>query len=168
MNQTDTDDYFHSLYYSDAVVGINTSAMIEASIVGRQVYTVQLPEFASTQQGTTHFRYLVPEGGGCVMTADTLEAHIEQLGRGLADRGVGRSDRERFVADFVRPMGLDRPAVLNVADAIERATGLRPRRVADRPLWLAPIRFMLSPLARRVAMPVPPQSKRQEQGSHAV
>jgi hypothetical protein len=170
MDDADNDDYFHSLFYSDAVVGINTSAMIEASIVGRQVYTVQLPEFASTQKGTTHFHYLVPEGGGCVTSAETLDAHVEQLSRGLLDPDFGRAARQRFVADFVRPTGFEHPAVLNVANAIERAAMLRPRRVVDRPLWLAPVRLLLGRLARHVTIgqPQPAQSKSATQGSHAV
>ncbi|HEX5633708.1 MAG TPA: hypothetical protein VFX50_10775, partial [Gemmatimonadales bacterium] len=36
-------DYFDSLYYSSAVVGINTSAFIEAAVVGKPVLTVLLP-----------------------------------------------------------------------------------------------------------------------------
>ncbi len=119
MNPADTADYFHSLYYSQAIVGINTSAMIEAAIVGRGVYTIQVPEFASTQQGTVHFQYLVPGGGGCVQQAPSFAEHVQQLTHGLADPDAGRDERERFVRAFVRPCGLDQPATRHVADAIE-------------------------------------------------
>jgi hypothetical protein len=51
-------DYFDSIYHSEAVVGVNTSAMIESGIIGRPVYTVQAEEFAATQEGTLHFQHL--------------------------------------------------------------------------------------------------------------
>ena len=42
-------------------LGVNTSAMIEAAILGRPVLSVLAPEFAATQEGTVHFHYLLPE-----------------------------------------------------------------------------------------------------------
>ena len=58
------DDYFDSLFHSAVVVGLNTSAFIEAGIVGRPVYTILLPEWHENQMGTVHFRYLFEAGGG--------------------------------------------------------------------------------------------------------
>jgi hypothetical protein len=52
-------EYHDSIYHSAAVVGVNTSALIESAIVGRAVYTVLAPEFRDTQQGTLHFHHLV-------------------------------------------------------------------------------------------------------------
>ena len=59
VNEADRQDYFDSLYHSAAVVGVNTTAMIEAAIVGRTVHSVLAPEFEDTQSGTLHFRYLL-------------------------------------------------------------------------------------------------------------
>jgi hypothetical protein len=59
------DDYFDSLFHSTVVVGLNTSAFIEAGIVGRPIHTVLLPEWHESQMGTLHFRYLLEESGGC-------------------------------------------------------------------------------------------------------
>ena len=53
------DGLFRLLCHSAAVVGLNTSAMIEAAIVGRPVLTVLLPEFRDNQEGTVHFHYLL-------------------------------------------------------------------------------------------------------------
>ena len=64
VDEDDRADYFDSLFHSQAVVGVNTSAMIEAAIVGRPVHTVRADEFADTQGGTLHFHYLLPEQGG--------------------------------------------------------------------------------------------------------
>lgn len=151
MNDLETSDYFHSLCYSAAVVGINTSAMIEASIIGRPVLTVQVPEFADTQAGTTHFRYLVPSGGGAVESAVTFDEHVRQLSRAVAEPDAGRQTRERFVLDFVRPMGLERPALDSVIEALERLPSVRPRPQTDAPAMLAPLRWAL-----RRATAVPP------------
>ena len=46
------------MYHASATVGLNTSAMIEAAIVGRPVHTILVPEFQHSQEGTLHFRYL--------------------------------------------------------------------------------------------------------------
>ena len=150
MSDEETAEYFHSLYYSAAIVGINTSAMIEASILDRPVYTVQTPDFSPTQGGTTHFHYLV-EGGGCVRSAATFDEHLAQLSAGLANPDEGKAARAAFVAQFVRPRGLATSATEHVVVAIERLAGVRVRPVADRPLWLAPVRAALRLAARSMA-----------------
>lgn len=143
MNELETSDYFHSLYYAAAVVGINTSAMIEATIVGRPVLTVEAPEFADTQAGTTHFRYLIPSGGGSVETAPDFETHLDQLARAVASPEAARATRERFVRAFVRPHGLDRPALDLVVEALERLPAVPRRPQRDASPWLAPFRWAL-------------------------
>jgi hypothetical protein len=57
-------EYFDSLYHSAAVVGLCTTAFIEAGIVGRPVLTLQLPEYQIHQEGMAHFRYLLDVEGG--------------------------------------------------------------------------------------------------------
>ena len=120
-------DYFDSLYHSAALVGLNTSAMIEAAIVGRPVLTVLDPEFEQVQLGTIHFRYLLEAGGGAVQVAQTLDEHGEQLAAALRDPSEARARAERFVASFVRPRGLDRPATPIFADEVERLAAAPPR-----------------------------------------
>ena len=44
-------DYYDQTYHCTAVVGINTSALIEASIVRRPVFTMLAGRFRNTQQG---------------------------------------------------------------------------------------------------------------------
>ena len=135
-------DYFDSLFHSEAVVGLNTSAMIEAGIVGRPVHTILVPEFEQSQQGTFHFRYLVDVGGGLVRVGHDLAEHHRQLAESLAHAGEQDAAAEGFVRAFVRPYGLDVAATPRFADAIEaagsreRALG-RPRaagRAALRPV----------------------------------
>jgi hypothetical protein len=147
-------DFFDSLYHCSAVVGINTSAMIEAAIVGRPVCSILAEEFAGTQEGTIHFHHLLPENGGCVRIASTLDEHIHQLTGRLRDPEASRAEAERFVAHFIRPHGLDRPATPLFADAIERLAAAPPPRVEPEPRWSMPVRAMLV-LASVPALVVP-------------
>jgi hypothetical protein len=116
-----TDDaragFFDSLAHSAAVVGINTTAMIEAAIVGKSVLTVLAPEFA--QESTLHFRYLLEENGGFLHVGASLGEHVDQLARVLDEDEAGAARRRAFVESFVRPHGLDRPATPILADAVE-------------------------------------------------
>ena len=67
-------DFYDSIAHCAAVVGVNTSAMIEAAIVGKSVYTWLAPEFA--QEGTIHFHYLLHEHGGFLHVAESLDEHL--------------------------------------------------------------------------------------------
>jgi hypothetical protein len=114
--------FFDSLAHSAAVVGINTTAMIEAAIVGKSVLTVIAPGFA--QENTLHFDYLLEEHGGFLHVASTLDEHVGQLAHVLDEDAAGAERRRRFVESFVRPHGLDRPATPILADAIEELATL--------------------------------------------
>ena len=116
-------DFFDSLAHSAAVVGINTTAMIEAAIVGKSVLTVLNAEFA--QESTLHFDYLLEENGGFLHVADSLPGHVGQLAQVLEQDEAGAERRRRFVESFVRPHGLDRPATPILADAVEELAQAR-------------------------------------------
>jgi len=111
------DDYFESLYYSSAVVGLNTSAFLEGSIVGRPVHTVLLPEFQENQEGVLHFHYLLTVGGGVLRAGRTFEQHHDQLVESV--RTPPDRPGQGFVRAFVRPAGLDIEATPVFCDAIE-------------------------------------------------
>jgi hypothetical protein len=119
------DDYFDSLYHSSAVVGLNTSAFIEAGIVGRPVHTLLLPEWYESQMGTVHFRYLLEAGGGLLIAASSIDEHLAQLDRSLAGAA---EDRRSFIRAFVRPLGLDIAATPRFVDEVEamRSTVAEP------------------------------------------
>ena len=140
-------EYFDSMFHSAAVVGVNTSALIESGIVGRMVFTVLDPEFAETQEGTLHFRHLQSINGGLLHVGVSLAEHYAQVADLLTGRtGVDERAR-RFVEAFIRPRGLDTPAAEVFADVIEaegRLGAVTPRRDGA----LAPLlRTVLSPLA---------------------
>ena len=127
--------FFDSLYHSAAVVGINTSAMIEAAILGRPVLSMQTQEFAGTQEGTLHFHYLLPENGGFLRVASTLDEHIEQLTDVLSRQDEVCAETVRFVSSFIRPHGLGVPCTPLIADAIEALGRDAPRRAQTAPWW---------------------------------
>jgi hypothetical protein len=125
-------DYFDSLYHSAGIVGINTSGLIEAGIVGKSVLTVLDPDFSGTQAGTLHFQYLRWENGGLLRVAGDLDEHLLQLERALEQGADDSRQVASFVERFCRPHGLDQAAAPLVAAGIEELgrLGALPR---DRP-----------------------------------
>jgi len=110
-------DFYDSIAHSVAVIGINTTAMIEAAIVGKPVLTILEPTFA--QEGTLHFHHLLEENGGFLYAASSLDEHLGQLRRVLEEGEEDAERRRRFVESFVRPRGLDRPATPIFVDELE-------------------------------------------------
>jgi hypothetical protein len=162
------EDYFDSIYHSAGVVGINTSAQIEAAIIGRPVFTVRSPEFAHAQDGTLHFRHLVQDGG-VVHVAQTLDEHVAQLSAFAETADAWRARNRAFVETFIRPHGLEAAVAPRFAGAItallsegrpaaRRHSGLATlagvpallcayaaRALADgRPLWVYAMRPVVS------------------------
>jgi hypothetical protein len=131
-NPIETDaknDYFDSLYYSAAVVGLNTSAFLEAAIAGRSVYTILLPEFHDSQEGTLHFPYLLNVAGGLLHVSRDMESHLADLAAALRAPAQMAERSRRFVSAFIRPHGLDRSATAEFVGAIE-ALASRPSKAA--------------------------------------
>jgi hypothetical protein len=137
--------FFDSIAHSAAVVGINTSAQIDAAIVGRPVFTVRA---YGAQDETVHFHYLLRERGGFVRDATTLEEHLLQLADALDEPDALANELRRFVAAFVRPRGLERPVAPIVADEVEALAAAAPRR--PRPALV--LRLALYPLAAAMTL----------------
>lgn len=130
-------EYYDSMYHSHAVVGVNTSALIESGIVGRRVFSLLVEEFSGTQEGTLHFQHLKNVEGGLLQLASTLDEHLAQVTETLGvDPAEGAAQVRRFVQAFVRPHGLDVAATPRVVDAIERAATItvvpKPESVTAR------------------------------------
>lgn len=119
--------YFDSIHHSAAVTGVNTSALIEAGVVGRAVHTLLDHRFSGSQSGTLHFAHLTEAGGGLLRVAHTWAEHLDGLAATLRE-GPGSRERNRaFLEAFVRPAGLDRPATPAVVDAIEALAAQKAR-----------------------------------------
>ena len=128
-------DYFDSLFHSHAVIGLVTSAFLEAAIVGRPVYTPLLPEFEMYQEGVQHFRYLVEVEGGLLKVSRSMPDHLAELASALA-RPVARDEQNaRFIRAFVRPRGLDAPATPVFVAAVEELGAAAPLPPDRAPAW---------------------------------
>jgi len=124
-------DYFDALSFSRAVVGLCTSAFLEAAIAGRPVLTLLLPAYRMHQDGMAHFRYLLSVEGGLLHAAPDMTSHLRDLSDVLS-RSEAREERNvRFLTAFVRPGGLDVPATPAFVAAVEQFASL-PRQVDSR------------------------------------
>ena len=103
-NPVDADsraDYFDSMFHATAVVGLNTSALVESAIVDRPVFTILLPEFRESQEGTFPPTIsLTPHTG--FSTSRVRSPSTRSSWQVSASGGAVRSNR-RFVEHFVRP-----------------------------------------------------------------
>jgi hypothetical protein len=118
--------YFDSLFHSAAVVGVNTSAMVEAAIIGRPVLTIRVSDFQQAQEGTLHFQYLRADRGGFVHEAAGLAEHVDQLSAILDDPAAAQRQLEHFVAHFIRPRGLERAALPILVEEVEELARILP------------------------------------------
>ena len=112
-------DFYDSLHHAAAAVGVNTSAMIEAGIVGRPVFTVLAPEFRHSQEGTIHFKHLTSEGGGVAHVSSGIVEVLDAIGHALSNPAEYEARARRYVEAFVRPNGFDTPASEHLQAAIE-------------------------------------------------
>ena len=108
-------NYFDSIALAAAVVGANTSALIESAISGTPVLTVLAEELREAQEGTLHFAHV----RAAVDVAFSFDEHAEQLGRALDGAGANEPRRQAFLPSFVRPHGLEQAAAPLAADAVE-------------------------------------------------
>jgi hypothetical protein len=106
---------------------LNTSAFIEAGIVGREVLTILEPRYHDNQEGTAHFTYLLQIGGGLLRVGRDRPSHVAQLGEALRRPVTADHPHKAFLEAFVRPRGLTHAATPDFVAAVE---GLANDRVA--------------------------------------
>lgn len=125
-------DYYDSIHHSLAIVGINTSAMVEAAIIDRPVMTISDPSYADTQGGTLHFRHL--QQYGFLIGSESIEANLGKIARLVRDdaelKAQSHTANFRFVSEYIRPNGIGSPAAPFWADAIEAAVVREPLTIS--------------------------------------
>jgi len=134
---------YDSLHHAAAAVGLNTSALLEAGIVGKAVHTILASDSAPGQQGSVHFDYLLRSDGGLLTVARNFDEHRAQLAAALASDSPRCERSLRFIEGFVRPHGLDQPATPIMVREIERLAAIRKRPRRRTPLWHYPARWAL-------------------------
>ncbi len=146
-------DYFDTMFHAAAIVGINTSALIEAAIVGRTVHTILASEFTTRQTGTLHFNYLLPTNGGFLQVAADLPEHLEQLAETLKGPERRREATDSFVTSFLRPYGRETAATPLLVDAIERLAEQGPTRRIRMRRRFYPLSMLLWAMAWLAILP---------------
>lgn len=136
-------ELFDSIWHAHAAIGLNTSAMLEAAIVGRPVHTLVIPGFDEGQVGTMHFHYLVEAYGGLATIARSLEEHQAQLSAVLREAPQVSPRSRAFAGRFLRPHGIDEPVSPRLARAIADAVAVPKRPAAPAPFWHRPAAALL-------------------------
>ena len=137
-------DYFDSMYHADAVVGVNTSGMIESGIIGRPVYAVQVD--GVRRHAGRHAALPAPEERGRRPAAPVVDARRARgAARAPAQRTARPAGRRRAASSrrFVRPHGLERggdaargrrrSSSFAAAAAARAGSARRPRRGCGAP-----------------------------------
>jgi len=109
--------FYNSLHHSCAVVGVNTTAFLEASALDKPCITIISKEFGETQQ-LVHFHHL--EEAGFLEKAEHADDVAEAVGRILAGTDTLAAQRHEFVVNFIKPLESGKTAVQVYANLIER------------------------------------------------
>jgi hypothetical protein len=113
---------YDSIYHSMAVMGINTSAFLEAAIVDRPCLTLLDDSIRTRQTDLPHFQHLL-DGDFLEVASNTDELFFILLAL-LNGTDLHSQQRRQFVQDFLRPQGLETPVAVVMADAIERCLAM--------------------------------------------
>ncbi len=124
-------DYFDSMYHCSAVLGVCTTAFLEATIVDRPVHSVLVGEYAITQSGIPQFQIMRPENRGMLALANSIDELAQQLWGSLSDASPAQERNRVFRGHFLRPFGEDVAASPLLVEAIERLPAV-PKVVSER------------------------------------
>lgn len=116
----DTDDarstYYDSLFYSAAVIGINTTGFLETAILDKPCLTLVTSITRAGQEMRAHFKHLMD--AGYIEVANEFPELVAKALENVSGVDVLRENRVKFVQDFIRPHGLDVSASKVMAGAI--------------------------------------------------
>ncbi len=110
-------NFIDTLMYSSAVVGINTSAMLESAIADKPCITIRAPIYQTSQAVEGHFRHLL--NGEFLELAESHEGAVDIIERILNGQDRYASARSKFVEAFIRPHGLNVPSGPLIARILE-------------------------------------------------
>jgi hypothetical protein len=106
-------DYYDSLFHSEAVVGVNSSGIFQAAIMDKPCVTIMTEHFKKTQSGMGHFAHELK--AGFLEEAYNFSESASILASLLQGKDYRADNRRRFVKEFLRPRGLSR--VIGALDA---------------------------------------------------
>ena len=149
------EEFLSCMTHASCVIGINTSGMLDAIILGKPVISPLAERYRLTQEKAEHFiRMRSNETLYVAMNVAEVLTHIAGLATGndpLAEK------RRAFVHRFVRPQGLEKSAGAQVAKAICALAPMEKPAALLKP-WPgpAPKKFKpvpITPPAQRVQVP---------------
>jgi hypothetical protein len=94
--------FYNSIFHSAAVVGINTTAFLEAAVIDKPCVTV-VEEIAMATHQLPHFHHLAD--AGFLETAHQVEELAAIFGRILQGSDAKAEQRRKFVGYFICPTG---------------------------------------------------------------
>ncbi len=164
-------DYYNAIFHCGVVVGINTSAMVEAAIIDRPVVVIADPSYTERQEGTLHFQHL--KHYGFLQEAGNIAAAIDLVASlvfaASSARAVASERNRAFVGGYIRPRGLDQDAAALWADEYERQATLPAKGVAMKGVIQLAIGVAMMPvmylLARIPEQPAKVAAKRKAKGA---
>jgi len=101
------------------VVGVNTSAFLEAAILDKPCVTIRMAKYGFKQSEQGHFRHLLL--GDFLETTHRFSEAASAIAKIIAGHDSKKRQRQLFVSDFIRPCGMDRSASEIIAQTIESA-----------------------------------------------
>lgn len=118
-------DFYDTLRFSVAAIGINTTGMLDAVIVDRPCIAILAERYAKTQAEAVHFGHL--RKAGVLEEAHGTAECLTIVARLLAGGDGKLAERRRFVHEFIRPLGRRDPAGAAAATAVEELVASAPR-----------------------------------------
>jgi hypothetical protein len=109
------------LTHSLAVVGVNTSAFLEAAILDRPCVTIVTDHYKESQARRAHFQHLLD--GQFLSVAGSFAEAAATLAAIAAGADPLATQRRSFVRRFIRPEGIEVPAAAVVCDRLEQLLG---------------------------------------------
>ncbi len=108
-----------SIFHSVGIIGINTSAMLDAMVLNRPVIAVNMGERATMQMETYHFPELVKSKAiklVDVKNPGEISKAIQNVLEGIDEC---KAMRDCFVKEYIRPRGLEITSGEAIADELE-------------------------------------------------
>ena len=98
-------EFYNTVKHSVSAVGINTSGMVDAVIIGKPVISVITKQYRATQIQAEHFQQLL--NADVLQISDDPASCVVEIERALNNEGDKKVQRTKFIEDFVRPYGIE-------------------------------------------------------------
>ena len=126
-------DFQNSVQHAAAIVGVNTSAMIDTLVLDRPCVALITGKYENTQMRAQHFQHLFDSGA--LNVARSMGEAVAQLEAVAAGNDDHAEARLAFLAKFVRPQGMNINAGEMVAAAVtELGRGTKATNLCEMPV----------------------------------